>query len=60
MNTRSYRCEGCGGEVAIPDHSKTITLDQVQAVHDKSCPQPTNKRTRVTAERKMARKAVAA
>lgn len=55
---RSYQCPGCSGIVAIPDYARGITLDMVRAVHVDQCPMPAAKRTRVTTERKMARKAV--
>jgi hypothetical protein len=35
---RSYRCPGCSGIVSIPERRRTITLAEVRAVHEETCP----------------------
>jgi hypothetical protein len=39
MSERHYICR-CGGKVSIPSGSRTITLDEVRATHDETCPAP--------------------
>lgn len=47
---RSYKCEGCKGEVAIPKNSRSFTLEQIRQHHDDSCPRPVGKRKPKTEE----------
>lgn len=35
---RSYRCPSCRGIVSIPDRRRTITIEQVQEAHLRTCP----------------------
>lgn len=38
MNDRTYRCAHCAAIISIPDHLRRVTLADVQAVHDATCP----------------------